>query len=176
MDNPLLSTDPVVTAAAALAAVRDLRRVCADADVRRVMLVNCPRVLARIHWMSAKASSGELFSDTVLDDLRNTITVVERIVAGGTRVGYETYDAWDERGETTVLHHVEQLTPDASTAHRVQVRLERLEDLVSRTMDLIRARSLVAGGRPDEASAPAGHGADSGSHELTPPGDWDGAA
>ena len=154
MDNTLLSTDPIVAAAAALAAVRNLRRVCADPEVRHAMTVHCPGALVRIHRISAKASGDQFFSDTILDDLRDCIALVERVVASGTRVGYETYDAWDERGETTVLHRVEKLTPGASVASRVQVRLERLEELVARTLDLIRARSLVLGAPPAETLTP----------------------
>ena len=114
MDHALLSTDPIVTAAAALAAVRDLRRLCADAEVRQAMLVYCPGALVRIHRITSKASGCDFFSGAVLDDLRDCTSLVDRVVASGTTIGYETYDAWDERGETTVLHRVEKLTPSAS--------------------------------------------------------------
>jgi hypothetical protein len=167
MDNALLSTDPIVTAAAALAAERALRRLCADPVVRDAMLVHCPGALARVHSISAEASGRELFSGAVLDDLRDCIAVIERVVASGTKVGYETYDAWDERGETTVLHCVEKLTPGASVASRVQVRLERLEELVAHALDLIRARSLVLGARPAEAFTPVRCGAAGSSDDLT---------
>lgn len=154
MGDTLPSTDPVVNAAAALAVVRDLRRLCADAEIRHTMLVHCPGALVRVHRISADAGGDQLFSGTVLEDQRDCVALVERVVASGTRVGYETYDAWSECGETTVLHRVEKLTPSASLASRVQVRLQRLEGLVARTLDLIRARSLVLGAPPTEASAP----------------------
>jgi hypothetical protein len=171
MDEALLSTDPVVPAAAALAAVRHLRRLCISGRARHALVVHCPGVLSRTHRVLDKAGDGELFCDAALDDLHDCISLVERVVASGTKVGYETYDAWDDRGETTILHRVEKLTPEASAASVLLAELNRLASLIARTLDLMEARAIIHGSRPADTAAPPRRGPAVRPESLTSPAD-----
>lgn len=111
------------------------------------MIVFCPGLLTRISCVTTASRSG-LFCEAGLDGLRECVAFVEGAVATGMKVGYETYDAWDEFGETTVVHCVEVLTPEASAARVVLVELERLAGLVARTLDLVEARAIIGGALP----------------------------
>jgi hypothetical protein len=154
MDEALLSTDPVVSGAAALAAVRNLRRLITNGSDHNLMMIRYPGVLSRVHRVLGTASEGKLFSDAALDDFCVCVSLVERVVASGTKVGYETYDAWDDRGETTIHHHVEMLTPEASAASVLLAELNRLASLVARTLDLVEAHAIVQGSRSAETPTP----------------------
>ena len=154
MNEALLSTDPVIPAAAALAAVRHLRRLCISGHFRHALVVHCPGVLSRAHRVFDKAGEGELFCDAALDDLHDCISRLEGVIASGTKVGYETYDAWDDRGETTILHRVEKLTPEANAASALLAELNSLASLIARTLDLTRARAIFPGSRPADTAPP----------------------
>jgi hypothetical protein len=144
MDEALSSTDPLVPAAAALAVVRKLRLEISRSGCRP-LIVFCPGVLARVSCVVATASRSELFCDAGLDGLRECVAFVEDAVATRTKVGYETYDAWDEFGETTVFHRVQMPSPQASAASVLLDELERLTCLVARTLDLVEARAIING-------------------------------
>lgn len=144
MDEALSSTDPLLPAAAALAIVRRLR-VQIHRPGCRPLVVSCPGVLARVGRVVATPSRSELFCEEGLEDLHDCVAFVEDAVAAGTKVGYETYDAWDEGGETTVSHRVEMTSPEASAARVLLDELERLARLVARTLDLVEARGIIHG-------------------------------
>ena len=83
MNEALLSTDPVIPAAAALAAVRHLRRLCISGHFRHALVVHCPGVLSRAHRVLDKAGEGELSAM-----LPSTIsTIAFRASKASSRVG-----------------------------------------------------------------------------------------
>lgn len=153
MDEALRSTDPLAPAAAALAAVRKLR-VHISGPGCHSMVVSCPSVLARVSRVVAEAEERELFCEAALDGLRECVSLVEGAVATGTKVGYETYDAWDELGEITIFHRVEKLSPEAGAASALLAELNRLASLVARTLDLAVARAIINGSCPAGAPVP----------------------
>ena len=144
MDEALSSPDPLVPAAAALAVVRQLRLEINRFGCRS-LIVSCPGVLTRVSLVVATASRRELFCEAGLDHVRKCVAFVEDAVASRTKVGYETYDAWDECGETTVFHRVEMPAPEVSAARVLLDALERLTGLVARTLDLLEARAIIHG-------------------------------
>ncbi len=144
MDEALSSTDPLFPAAAALAAARRLRLEISRPRCRP-LVVSCPGVLTRVSRVVATGSTSELFCEAGLNGLRKCIAFVEDAVAAGTKAGYETYDAWDEFGETTVFHRVEMLSPEVSAAGVLLDELKSLTCLVARTLDLAEARAMIHG-------------------------------
>ena len=144
MDHTLSSTDPLVPTAAALAVVRRLRLQISRPGCRP-LIVSCPGVLTRVSRVVATVGRSELFCEAGLDGLRECVAFVEEAVAAGTKVGYQTYDAWDDSGETTVFHRVEMLSPEVSAAGVLLDELTRLTCLVARTLDLVEARAMIHG-------------------------------
>ena len=107
------------------------------------MIVSCHGVLTRVSRVVTTASRSELLCEAGLDGLRQCVAFVEVAVATGTKVGHETYDAWDEFGETTMFHRVEMPSPEASVSRVLLDQLERLTSLVARTLDLLEARAII---------------------------------
>lgn len=153
MDEALRSTDPVVPAAAALAIVRKLRLHISGPGCYS-MIVSCPGVLTRVSRVVAHASESGLFCEAALDGLHECVSFVEGSVTTGTKVGYETYDAWDGLGEITIFHRVEMVSPEAGAASTLLAELNRLASLVARTLDLVEARSIIHGSYPAGTPVP----------------------
>ncbi len=93
----------------------------------------------------------EAFSEEALDRLRGAITILERQIATGT-VGFETCDAWDDRGiETTAVRSVQQITKEALLLATIVADLRQLAGQIEATLDLVPAEAIVAALRRDWA-------------------------
>ena len=85
------------------------------------------------------------FSEAFIDDLRRVIAQFEEGISAGTTVGFETHDAWDERGiETTAFHRVEEMTVEAKNMAVVLADLRHLAGLIEATLDLADAEVVAA--------------------------------
>ncbi len=85
------------------------------------------------------------FSEGALARLRHAIAILERRITTGTTVGFETVDAWDDRGtETTAVRSVRQMTGEALSLAPVVADLRQLAGEVEATLDLVAAEEIVA--------------------------------
>lgn len=139
MNNRKKSDDPIHCVREALACARMLR-------VRADEAGDCLRQAAHRSLQKILAAFGDPggFSEAFLVDLREVIERFDGWVLAGTTVDFETHDAWNERGaETTAIHPVELLTPEAQRLAILLPELRRLSGLIEATLDLLEAESIV---------------------------------
>lgn len=123
----------------ALACVRMLRVVADEAggNLRQEAHRSLQEILAAL-------GDPDGFSEAFLAGLREVIATFDGWVSAGTTVDFETYEAWNERGaETTAIHPVEELTPEAQRLAMLLAELRRLAGLIEATLDLLEAEAIV---------------------------------
>jgi hypothetical protein len=133
--------EPIHRVSAALACTRRIRALAGEAAGCRLGQEAC-RHLERIARGFGDRGG---FSEEFLDELRAIIAQFEAWISDGTNVGFETYDAWDERGaETTAVHSIRRMTTEAQRLTGVVAELRQLAGLIEGTLDLVAAEAIVA--------------------------------
>jgi hypothetical protein len=110
MNDSQQTANPIHRVIAALACARKIR---ARASERTAAELD-DKTSSHLDGIASTLAGPEAFSEEALDRLRGAITILERQIATGTTVGFETCDAWDDRGiETTAVRSAQQMTKEA---------------------------------------------------------------
>ena len=141
MNDSQQTANPIQHASAALAWARKIRahasgRMAAEFD---------DETYRHLDGIASIFADRDAFSEEALACLRGAIAILERRITTGTTVGFETVDAWDDRGtETTAVRSVQQMTGAALSLAPIVADLRQLAGEVEATLDLVAAEAIVA--------------------------------